>query len=85
MNLKRGIDMFLSNRLQHNTRVWIIALIVAAFCGSGILPVRVAAEETSDYVHYRLGVKYKNERKVLSRTSVQGGEKASKASISGWR
>ena len=66
MNLKRGIDMFLSNRLQHNTRVWIIALIVAAFCGSGILPVRVAAEETSDYVHYRLGVKYKNERKSSS-------------------
>jgi len=43
-------------------RIW--SIFCVSYCTLSVLNTSVAAEETSDYVHYRLGVKYKNERKI---------------------
>jgi len=41
-----------------------IAIVLIAFCGGFVVPGYAAgADETSDYVHYRLGVKYRAEGK----------------------
>ncbi len=47
---------------KYSIRVWLICGV--AFCSLLFFRVLTPAEETSDYVHYRLGVKYKNERKI---------------------